>query len=165
MAKFRKKPVVIDAIKYEGHNLDAIRRFLGRNVEPLFSTMELPILTLEGMMLARSGDWIIKGIKGEFYPIKDDIFEATYVPVKAELEVDWQAGEIQIIATVRNHILRGHDQNGELAAALRSWEAAKGKEPTSGTSFPNLIAGSVEEGMFIDPDDDDDDDDVGGEPR
>ena len=76
--KFRKKPVVIDAIRYEGHNLEAIWEFLGRHVEPIASTMELPISTLEGTMLACSGDWIIKGIKGEFYPCKPDIFAATY---------------------------------------------------------------------------------------
>jgi len=79
--KFRKKPVVIEAILYEGHNLHDVWEFLGYRGEPVASTMELPISTLEGTMLASSGDWIIRGVAGEFYPCKPDIFDATYEPV------------------------------------------------------------------------------------
>lgn len=85
MAKFRKKPVVIEA--YEFHNrvgedtrpqwlLDAVRAGTvwfqgGRNPY-------LTIKTLEGEMRADIGDWIIRGVKGELYPCKPDIFEMTY---------------------------------------------------------------------------------------
>ena len=87
--KFRKKPIVVEAIRYEGTNLFAVWDFMNRRVEPVASTMELPISTLEGTMLASSGDWIIKGVKGEFCPIKDDILSETYEPVVAdEIESD-----------------------------------------------------------------------------
>lgn len=76
--KFRKKPVVIDAFRWTGHNMDEAFKFLG--AESLNTGMEgwLEIETLEGTMRANPGDWIIKGVKGEFYPCKPDIFEATY---------------------------------------------------------------------------------------
>ena len=90
--KFRKKPVVIDAIQYTKFNKEEIDSFVGKvlemNIEsetayeagiapPMFS---LNIQTLEGVMKAQEGDWIIKGVSGEFYPCKPDIFEKTYEP-------------------------------------------------------------------------------------
>lgn len=77
--KFRKKPVVIDAVQWDGGNTaDVSALGSARVFEHDFSTEELEIITLEGKMIARKGDWIIKGIKGELYPCKPDIFEATY---------------------------------------------------------------------------------------
>jgi hypothetical protein len=77
MAKFRKKPVVIDAVQFQG-NFDEIELFVGGDAE--FRDGELVIATLEGPLHASDGDWIIKGVQGEFYPCKPDIFEATYEP-------------------------------------------------------------------------------------
>lgn len=85
--KFRKKPVVIDAIKWEG-SASAIIDW-GNSFEGQcdFSFIGGPsggyvhIRTLEGTMTASIGDWIIRGVKGEFYPCKPDIFAATYEPV------------------------------------------------------------------------------------
>lgn len=84
MSKFRKKPVVIEAMQFDGTNGLAIERWSDSGAE----SMELPngkrfmqIMTLEGVMRAEFGDWIIKGVKGEFYPCKPDIFEATYEAV------------------------------------------------------------------------------------
>ncbi len=74
--KYRKKPVVIDAVRYTGPNFDEMEEFVGGDAE--FRDGELLIATAEGAMHASPGDWIIKGIKGEFYPCKPDIFEATY---------------------------------------------------------------------------------------
>jgi len=74
--KFRKKPVVIEAIKYTGKNATEITRFITGDVEAM--AFDETIKTLEGEMHASVGDWIIKGVKGEFYPCKPDIFEATY---------------------------------------------------------------------------------------
>ena len=81
MSKFRKKPVVIEAMQFDGTNGLAIERWSDSGAE----SMELPngkrfmqIMTLEGVMRAEFGDWIIKGVKGEFYPCKPDIFAATY---------------------------------------------------------------------------------------
>lgn len=93
MALYRKKPVVIEARQLNGENLFDIMRWIddgnGRAKEWTWdtdeSTMPFPerhffIETLEGDMKAEDGDWIIKGVKGEFYPCKPDIFEATYEP-------------------------------------------------------------------------------------
>jgi len=77
--KFRKKPVVIEAMQFTGDNDKEILSFTGgRNVKYLAVSNVISILTLEGEMRASEGDWIIKGIKGEFYPCKPDIFEETY---------------------------------------------------------------------------------------
>ena len=77
MARFRKRPVEIEAIQYLGSNaVDAVTFLGGQACEP--SIEGITIMTLEGNMLVQAGDWIIKGIKGEFYPCKPDIFEATY---------------------------------------------------------------------------------------
>jgi hypothetical protein len=91
MPKYRKKPVVIEAIEYTGQNGDHINRWSNKKVveSPLLEkTKENPtgdylqVFTLEGMMTAIVGDYIIRGIKGEYYPCKPDIFEKTYEPVE-----------------------------------------------------------------------------------
>ncbi len=84
MAKYRKKPVVVDAIQWTGRNWKAVCEFIGHNTryEHFECGHVLQIRTLEGDMDALPGDWIIKGIKGEFYPCKDDIFRKTYDPVR-----------------------------------------------------------------------------------
>ncbi len=79
--KFRKKPVVIEAIMWTGTNWDDIYIFSPYGITHVMLTDALVIDTLEGKMCAQKGDWIIKGVKGEFYPCKPDIFEATYEPV------------------------------------------------------------------------------------
>lgn len=81
MAKFRKKPVVVEAIQYTGENEDDIDAFVGYPLPKLLISPVILIMhTLEGDHQAVKGDWIIKGVKGEFYPCKPDIFEATYEP-------------------------------------------------------------------------------------
>jgi len=93
MAKFRKKPVVIEAVRWSGSNRDEVLALLdgAKAIVPLdgFQDSRLPpyisIETLEGRMHAQLQDWIIKGVKGEFYPCKPDIFEATYEPVEENL--------------------------------------------------------------------------------
>ncbi len=79
--KFRKKPVVIEAIKYTGDNKQEIMDFAGTTVSTNTCYDHLTIFTLEGDHKANVGDWIIKGVKGEFYPCKPDIFEQTYEKV------------------------------------------------------------------------------------
>lgn len=79
MPKFRKKPVEIEAVRFVGSNYEEIREFIGQNT--LCSDLSIVIPTLEGDMVAQKGDYIIKGIKGEFYPCKPDIFEETYEEV------------------------------------------------------------------------------------
>ena len=75
--RYRKKPVVIEAIVWRGDNIRDMEDFLGKDII-VSPTNMLSITTLEGTMKAAPSDWIIKGIKGEFYPCKSDIFEATY---------------------------------------------------------------------------------------
>lgn len=85
MPKFRKKPVVIEAVQYTGKNFQEIMKFAkdsGREFGEDFLGDKMTIKTLEGKMTANKNDWIIKGIKGEFYPCKPDIFEQTYEPVE-----------------------------------------------------------------------------------
>lgn len=90
MAKYRKKPVIIDAIQWDGEpnlwqNKDRNKLLIecyeeGSMVIPTDGT--LIIKTLEGSHIASVSDYIIKGVKGEFYPCKPDIFEMTYEPVE-----------------------------------------------------------------------------------
>jgi len=76
MPKYRKKPVVIEARQYwhHGDQAEAITKWSGGER----SEHGLIIPTLEGDHLANDGDWVIQGIKGEFYPCKPDIFKETY---------------------------------------------------------------------------------------
>jgi len=81
--KYRKKPVVIEAFQFLSkdnvpNNLKCVCSF-GLGEGSLVEELLIP--TLEGVMKANIGDWIIKGVKGEFYPCKPDIFEATYEKV------------------------------------------------------------------------------------
>ena len=90
MAKFRKKPVVVEAVQVptEQFNIsgwDDVIKFLqlGRGSwQSGNDSMSVDIFTLEGKMRADAGDWIIKGVKGEFYPCKPDIFAETYEKVE-----------------------------------------------------------------------------------
>jgi len=81
--KFRKKPVVIEAMQFTGlDSLYVLSPWLSQcnaTYRAVFGTPpELEIQTLEGLMTAQFGDWIIKGVEGEFYPCKSSIFDATY---------------------------------------------------------------------------------------
>lgn len=85
--QFRKKPVVIDAVQFTGTvaSRTAVLDFTGLTAENAKTIYwrdqnggEIVIRTLEGDLIASEGDWIIRGIKGEVYPCKPDIFTATY---------------------------------------------------------------------------------------
>jgi len=84
--KYKKKPVVIEAIQFDGMNSLVINEFTKGLASPTddslghsnWSEKKLRIPTLEGLMIANAGDYVIKGVKGEFYPCKPDIFEMTY---------------------------------------------------------------------------------------
>ena len=99
MPRFRKKPVVVEAVRWTGLNVRDITAFckplvelnadggepalyfVGRSrVEPHKNVVR--IRTPEGVMTADAGDWVIRGVKGEFYPCKPDIFAATYEPAE-----------------------------------------------------------------------------------
>lgn len=97
MAKYIKKPVAIEAVEWKGDNLLEVIRFTGQHAsamgmrwgdyEDLVKDKGLKIFTLEGNMNADIGDMIIKGIKGEHYPCKPDIFQATYYTAEEYAEI------------------------------------------------------------------------------
>lgn len=93
-AKFRKKPVEVDAIQWDGavtadHPVTAwIKAGGGKYSWTADGPQRLAIETLEGWITASPGDWIIRGVKGEFYPCKPDVFAATYDAVVAPPQQD-----------------------------------------------------------------------------
>lgn len=87
MPLFRKKPVVIEAMQLQWENWNDICEFVGVpdngvGIEGDMPHIAMTIYTLEGNHKASEGDWIIKGVNGEFYPCKPDIFEKTYEPAE-----------------------------------------------------------------------------------
>jgi hypothetical protein len=88
MPKYRKKPVVIEAIKFTRDNFQEIRDFTDYQAHSFTIERRIDgiayciIPTLEGQHMATEGDFIIKGIKAEFYPCKPDVFEQTYELIK-----------------------------------------------------------------------------------
>jgi hypothetical protein len=91
MGLYRKKPAVIEAHRigddgwpdsiWQGVNENKIILHLDSAGHPKQTVGHVEIHTLEGVMRGEIGDWIIKGVKGEFYPCKPDIFAATYEPI------------------------------------------------------------------------------------
>ena len=97
MAQYRKKPVVVEAIQLSADNVEEVIAFCGDKIKshPLTGVV---IETLEGNMIASEGDYIIKGVKGEFYPCKPDIFEATY----EYLNSNYEAVSLYLITNFEN---------------------------------------------------------------
>ena len=84
MTQYRKKPVIIEAMQFTLDTKDQIFNWVTCNRYPdwEFDNPILVLQTLEGNMITHIGDWVIKGINGEFYPCKPDIFERTYELVR-----------------------------------------------------------------------------------
>lgn len=85
MTKYRKKPVVIDAWQLTKENIEtSVPDWIDLDTVHIFDggVLFAEIVTLEGVMQASEGDYIIKGVKGEVYPCKPDIFEQTYEEVE-----------------------------------------------------------------------------------
>jgi len=89
--KYRKKPVIVEVMKLTRNFADVVFEWIGKNNLGYYCNGEFyeddcycHIKTLEGVMTANEGDYIIKGVKGEFYPCKPDIFEMTYEVVENE---------------------------------------------------------------------------------
>lgn len=78
--KYIKNPIPIEAVQWNGDNKDEILSFIGESAE--IRGGSLYIKTLEGDMFAPIGSYIIKGVNGEFYPCREDIFEKTYEEVR-----------------------------------------------------------------------------------
>jgi len=93
MKKYIKKPVEVEALQWTGFNPTEMEEFAGDNITVEYSdaayeagagpiTATITIHTLEGDMKVKQEDYIIKGVKGKFYPCRKDIFEQTYEEVK-----------------------------------------------------------------------------------
>jgi len=85
MARYRKRPVEVDAVRYDGNNVEGVfawARSLDVDEDAMYHTSSsgLVIHTLEGSMRADAGDWVVCGTAGEFYPVKPSIFEQVYEP-------------------------------------------------------------------------------------
>ena len=132
---FRKRPVVIQAVQWTGENLREVISFTdgppdARSTHASMKWEEycdlvksdgLKIYTLEGKMSADVGDWIIKGVKGEHYPCKPDVFELTYEPARAQLPsqggeavevVAWQDAENPLYTTAERRVMHDWAGNG-----------------------------------------------------
>jgi len=87
MAQYRKKPIVIEAIQFTRTNWEEVKEFTNNTAHTMATERSMDgvstciIPTLEGKHIATEGDFIIKGVQGEFYPCKPDIFEKTYEEV------------------------------------------------------------------------------------
>lgn len=78
MTRYRKKPVVVEAVQWMGNNPQEIIEFCGVEASVVPALPYIIIMTLEGDMRCEQGDYIIKGVAGEFYPCKPHIFVETY---------------------------------------------------------------------------------------
>ena len=84
MSLYRKKPVAIEARQFIGTHLEAVMAWCGGTFLAATGPVPVPrgaIATLEGTMIVSLGDWVIQGVRGEFYPCRLDVFEETYEPV------------------------------------------------------------------------------------
>lgn len=92
MAKYKAKPCEIEAVQWDGLNLEEIKQFVGESliydindaawkVGKGAPHVDMKIRTLEGDMIATKGDYIVKGLRGELYPCKPDVFEKKYEAV------------------------------------------------------------------------------------
>ena len=82
MKKYRKNPIEVSAMEWTGDNLVEIGNFVGDMFDGMNTDCSLRIITLEGRAKAQVGDFVIKGIIGEFYPCRRDVFLGSYSEVK-----------------------------------------------------------------------------------
>lgn len=130
--RYRKRPVVIEAVQFTGLNHDEIADFCFPQIIKVGGSFTLLIPTKEGEMTASKGDWVIKGIQGEFYPCKPDIFEATYAPAQEEkslnekiLDRQYYNRVLQLQGAIRNaienlYLIRDVPYANDIAAELQN---------------------------------------------
>lgn len=80
--KYRKKPVVIDAIQWTGKNVAEVEAFLGNDLHNILTTGLIEVVSNEGIVSGPEGMWVMRGVKGEHYLCAPDIFAATYDAVE-----------------------------------------------------------------------------------
>ena len=118
---YRKKPVTIEAAWFKAPEVaESIAAWCGGRVcseskasDPTDVAYWIDIPTLEGVMKASLGDYIIKGVRGEFYPCKPDIFEDTYerVGIRGELTPSSLQAELDRLNAMLHRALEGGEQN------------------------------------------------------
>jgi len=119
--KFREKPIEVEAVQWDGsgETFDILKKIAGpRVLQWDYNGNYLLIKTLEGKMRGNLGDWIIQGVKGEAYPCKPDIFEATYEAVNEEADEE----------KVRNHPNKAHVSPEELLKSHQQIMKQRDKE-------------------------------------
>lgn len=139
MNKYIKKPVVIEAIQLKVNNFDDVCNFMGRTPEPKHNPdfgidehgntnepyLGVYIDTLEGKMFANYGDYIIKGVNGEFYPCKPDIFEKTYKKADNSSTMDF-GDAIEVLK--QGGVIRRKGWNGKGLVAFKQVPAHIGSD-------------------------------------
>jgi hypothetical protein len=95
MPKFMKRPVMVEAIQWTGDNIDEIKAFGGDKVVIVSEYTygedprhNLSVNTMEGSLDAKKHDWIIKGVKGEFYPCDEEVFKLSYIGIVSSPPLD-----------------------------------------------------------------------------
>lgn len=123
MTAYRKKPVVIEAVQWDGQNRAEIEAFAGESLDEAWSVGGYCFInTLEGRMAAGPGDWIIRGVAGELYPCKPDIFDQTYelaspqTPVMERLHRSLVALRLEVPAAIADDVAA--NVRAALAAAV-----------------------------------------------
>ncbi len=151
---YRKKPVVVKAVQWTGENLREVIAFtdgppetkshhagmMWEQYEDLVRKNGLKIYTLEGKMDASPGDWIIKGVKGEFYPCKPDIFAATYDPANQPtapvVPAEGLAAELSLTMSRYDAAAPQDDEIARLREERDRFEAALGRAcQVGGTTY------------------------------
>lgn len=132
--KFRKRPVVVEAVQFTEGDKNRVFNWITCNHYPNWDHDGRPTIvieTLEGEHTASLGDWIIKGVKGEFYPCKPDIFALTYEPADtpdhaATLEA--QVRRMGAPETVLNPDDRLHSERAIIDAFWKVWRGTQYRE-------------------------------------
>lgn len=115
--KYKTKPVEIEAVQWTGLNLEEVKAFAGDSLEyAIFDTawragknrprVLMKIKTLEGDMKVSEGDYIVKGLKGEFYPCKPDIFEMKYETSSQKETIEQSKEEAKNLNELTDHLIR-----------------------------------------------------------
>lgn len=127
MAQYRKKPVVIDAVQYDGNfrcldcfSINEVGQFIIGTDDAGNPCLKIP--TLEGVMTASKGDYIIRGVKGEYYPCKPDIFEMTYEAIKHTQQTELEKAISIIKNEIKNDIGYRESWKANIAMAYKDCE-------------------------------------------
>ena len=146
MKQYKKKPVIIEAVQFDGLNPTEIKDFVGENCEiEIYDNEVTPpvarivIHTLEGDMEVSKGDYVIKGVKGEFYSCKPDIFQQTYESAEIQKELEEEYKDY-----VENDPVYSKLVNGivglDIARHFAEWQASQMPMPEDTVLFQKGVA-------------------------